>query len=288
MGADDFGPLVSAGWLVENLGAVRVVDASVLVSFDADGVRSWVNGSAAFHEAGHIPAAVHADLIHDFSAAGPEEFALPGSGAFAEAVGALGIGNDDTIVVYDSTSMTWATRLRWLFRHFGHERVAVLDGGLQAWTRAGGRIETGAAIARPAAPFTAGESGETLIDTEEVKRAQATGDVLIVSALPARDFSGEKSMRPRPGHIPGSLSIPAASLLDHETGGLAPLDVLRDRLAPILERESSSILHCGSGVSATLPLLALELLGRRDILFYEDSLNAWAQDPTNPLDTIAG
>ncbi|MFT4307231.1 MAG: rhodanese-like domain-containing protein [Microbacterium sp.] len=284
------GPLVDADWLDAHHDdpRLRILDATVGVAVE-NGVRRWVDGREAFEKDGHIPGAQHADLIRRFSAESDQDFALPAADRFATAAASLGITEHSTVVVYDTTSTTWATRLRWLFRYFGHRDVAVLDGGLHAWTSSGRAPEYG-----PAAPVTVDSKDGPLravprtaetITTDGLRGALEDGELLVVSALPAADFTGERSPRPRAGRIPGSINIPAGVLADPDTHRIRPLTELRQLLAPVLDHDGPVVVHCGAGVSATYPLLALELLGRDDVLLYEESLNVWAADPANPLET---
>src|ERR1700685_4109719 len=136
--------LVSTEWLAERLGRpdIALVDASVGKNLGNDDI--WLSDRAAF-EAGHIPGARFADLVSDFS--DPEErfaFTRPTASRLASAAGAIGLTNTQEIIVYDNSSGIWAARLWWLFKAFGHDKVAVLDGGLTAWLAESGPLKRGA------------------------------------------------------------------------------------------------------------------------------------------------
>lgn len=280
--------LVSAAWLRDHLGApgLIVLDARVGKRVEADGTRSWRSGAAAFATAGHIPGARFADLTTAFS--DPDTafpFTRPGAAAFARAAGALGIHHGQRVVVYDDDTGIWAARLWWLFRAYGHDTVAVLDGGLAAWTATGGGLETGSASVAPAS-FTAVEHPGFFVETEEVAAIAAgrqPGTLVCVLRPPV--FAGLEQVYARPGHIPGSLNLPHGTLLDAENRFLKE-PTLNQRLSSLREAEPPIILYCGSGITAAGTALALTLTGIRDIAVYDGSLSAWSANPALPLITL--
>lgn len=278
------GPLVSTQWLADHLGAegLVVLDATAVPSRDADGRTVYVSGQPAFAET-RIPGAAFADLVDGFSdAEAPFAFTRPGADAFAQAAAAVGVGPETTVVVYDTALGQWASRLWYLFRAFGHDRVAVLDGGLAKWSSEGRPVEAGDlhAAQAAAASLPAAEQPGFWVGTEEVAAiVDGTRPGALVCGTPARDFAAR--------HIPGSTSAPVARLLDRETNAFLPAAELRGVLADVLAAPGPIVVYCGAGIAAAADALALALLGRDDVLLYDGSLGEWTADPAAPLASAA-
>jgi len=283
-------PLVSTQWLADHLGApgLLVVDASVVGFARPDGKAGYLSGHEQYILEGHLPGAVFADLIEEFSdPEGAYPFTRPDAERFAAAAGAIGVGDGSTVIVYDSAVGQWASRVWWLFRAFGYDRVAVLDGGLAKWRAEGRTIEIGH-VEPVAAAFTPHERPELWADKADVEAVvRGEREAALVCATPPKEFTGETSSRVRPGHIPGSTSAPAAFLVDRETNAVLGADRLRERLAPALGAPQI-ITYCGGGIAAASAALALTLLGERSVAVYDASLNEWAADPDAPLETLVG
>lgn len=279
-------PVVSTQWLADQLGRENlvVVDASVLSVPGFDGRLVPLSGEDQYLVEGHVPGAVFADLIEQFSdPAAPHPFTRLDPERFSAATAALGIDDDSVVVVYDTASGQWASRLWWLLRAAGHDAAAVLDGGLSAWRREARQIDTGYVAPTPGHGITVRPERPLWIDKAEVERVvrrEAPG--ALVCALPTKEFTGESGQRPRLGHLPGSTNVPAARLLDRAAGTLLPPDRLRARFGDVLGAERI-VLYCGGGIAATADALALTLLGARDVVVYDGSLNEWAADPLAPL-----
>ena len=275
------GPLVSTQWLADHLGGENLVvlDATVL-SVEGGG---HVAGDEEYLVHGHVPGAYSADLIEQFS--DPEarfSFTRPGREQFERVAGEHGISNETTVVVYDTAFGAWASRLWWLLRSFGHDDVAVLDGGLTQWRLEGRELETGyrAPVART---FVAEErTGYWASKAEVDEIAAGTRPGALVCAVPAKEYSGEARVRRREGHIPGSVSVPARALIDPATRRLLEPALLAERLAPVAS-DGRVILYCAAGIAATSDALALTVLGHTDISVYDGSLNEWAADPDAAL-----
>ena len=275
----DFGPLVDAGWLTENL------DQSDLVVVDATWyLPSENNHARAEYNDAHIPGAVFLDIseLCDKSHAAPHM--LPSPALFASSVGALGIGDNCRIVVYDKGEYA-ATRLWWMFRVFGHDAVAVLDGGLDSWRGVGGVMDSGDPAPGPR-QFTS-RFRPSLVRTMEQMRANLeTNGELVVDARPPARFAGElPEMRPgvESGHIPGSINLHYARLLDGPAGRFRPPREIEETLIDSgVAPDASIVATCGSGVSACHIALGLYLTGRRDIPVYDGSWAEWGASPENP------
>jgi thiosulfate/3-mercaptopyruvate sulfurtransferase len=266
-------PLVSAAWLAERLGRpeLRVVDASWYLPNSG-------REAEAEYLAGHIPGAVYFDLDGNSDPRTTLPHMLPEAGTFAERMGRLGLGDDDDIVVYDGSGYNLsAARVWWMFRAFGHDRAAVLDGGSGRWRREGRPLQTGGAE-HPPVRFSARLDPARVRTLDQVLELIRTGEEQIVDARPAGRFAGSDP-EPRPGlrggHIPGSRSLPYAALVNGE-GLVLPPDELtrRFRLAGV-DPEKPVVATCGSGTSACAVLLALHLLGHDRTALYDGSWSEW-------------
>ena len=280
-------PLVSAQWLADHLGAdgLVIVDASVVAYTQPNGKAGSLSGHEQYIADGHIPGAVFGDLIDEFSDPdGRFPFTRPDGERFATAAGALGIGPETTVVVYDTAVGQWAARFWWLLRAFGHDNAAVLDGGLTAWAAGGHPTDRGHVEPAPAT-FDAVERPEAWVDktyVEAVVRGEI--DAALVCAIPPKEFTGETPSRSRAGHIPGSTSIPAGKLVDRDARTAIPDEQLRGILAPVLDAPRI-IAYCNGGIAAAAAALQLVRLGESDVAVYDGSLNEWAADVDAPLVT---
>lgn len=272
--------VVDTAWLAPrvNTPGLRIIDASWAMAASAPSARD-AYGLA------HIPGAVFLDL----DATADPDATLPHTLApawhFAEVVGSLGIGRDDVVIVYDRTGLHTAPRAWWLFKAYGHERVAVLDGGLPKWQAEGRPIESGQVVL-PGCPYVAEEPWTHACTRAEVLAACKDG-VQIVDARSAGRYRGDEP-EPRPGlrsgHIPGSRNLPYTRLLDTVDGTL--LDV--PRLKEVFEEAGVNpaqpvICTCGSGVTACVVRLALARLGAEAARVYDGSWTEWGSTPGLPV-----
>jgi thiosulfate/3-mercaptopyruvate sulfurtransferase len=246
-------------------------------------------GHRAYRE-GHIPGAIHIDLERDLSAA-PDgtngRHPLPDRLAFAARMAALGVREGRLVVSYDTSGGYYASRLWWMLRWVGHGQAAVLDGGLGAWTSAGLPLGQGDTQA-PAGDLTA--SAEPAMPSVDVTRVEANldgGDLLVVDARTAARFHGEPhALDTASGHIPGAGNRFFQLNLTPE-GRFKPADELAREFETLLgETSPDQVVHqCGSGVTATHNLLAMEVAGLRGSRLYPGSWSEWTSDPTRPIET---
>ena len=280
-------PLVSTQWLADHLGAENLVvlDATVLPFTQPTGRPGYVSGHEQFVIDGHIPGAIFADLVEVFSDPdGKHTFTRPAAELFSIAAGSVGVSNDTTVVVYDSVLGQWASRIWWLFRAFGYDNVAVLDGGLVKWRAEEREIDIGH-VEPEVASFTTAERPELWVDKAFVESVIAgETEATLVCALPNAEFTGEAGHRSRLGHIPGSVNAPFGQLLDRGTNTFRTTEALRATLAPLLDA-ARIVGYCAGGIASSSEALALTLLGHRNVAIYDGSLNEWAADAEAPLVT---
>jgi len=273
--------LVSTDWLAEHLR-----DANV-VAVDASYFLPTQNRDAhAEYRSGHIPGAVFFDIeaVSDHSTDLPHM--LPGPTQFGAAVGALGIGDGDTVVVYDSVGLLSAARVWWTFRLFGSKSAYILDGGLPKWKAEGRQIEAGDVRPRATKTFTAQMNVAAVATLDEVRLAQASDSTQIVDARSAGRFAG-KMPEPRPGlrsgHIPRSFNVPYDRLL--ENGRLASRErVVAAFTSAGVDLDQPIITSCGSGVTAAILTFALESIGKEPKGLYDGSWAEWGSRPDLPVE----
>jgi thiosulfate/3-mercaptopyruvate sulfurtransferase len=291
-------PFVDIEWVEHHRGEVVLADC-----------RWYLDGRSgrAAYEGGHVPGALFVDLDTaltrhaDPAAAGRHPMAEPE--AFAAAMGALGIGDDDVVVAYDDAGGVIAARLVWMLRAIGRE-AALLDGGLGAWrgelaTRPGARRTEFGDTDRDPTTFTARPwPADRLVSIDEVAAlAAASGSspspradedrplrpAVLIDARQRERYLGEPDgVDPRAGHIPGALSVPCRENVD-EDGRLLPVERLRARLD--FGEGTEVISYCGSGVTACLNLLAMEQAGLGPGRLFTGSWSQWSRDPSRPAET---
>lgn len=264
-------PFVSTEWLAANLGApdLVVVDASWhMPNSGRDGRKEYLER--------HIPGAVHFDIdaIADHTTSLPHM--LPDPHSFSLAVGALGIGDGLRVVVYDSLGLFSAPRVWWTFRAFGARDMKILDGGLPKWLAEERKVEDGA-VRRLPATFTARLDHSLVADIERVDRALKSGSAQVLDARQDARFRGE-APEPREGlpsgHMPGALNLPHGRLV--QDGRLLPPDEIREAVeASGLDLSRPVITSCGSGVSAAILWVALEMIGHSPLALYDGSWTEW-------------
>ena len=267
-------PVVSSAWLAERLGspAVVVLDASwYLPPTGRDARAEFLHG--------HIPGARYFDLDEASDSRVPLPHMLPPAEEFGAYLGGLGVGNADTVVVYDGSGANLsAARAWWMLRAFGHRQVAVLDGGLGRWRAEGRPFESGEATAEPRA-FHARLDGSLVRTAAEVEAALESRAAQVVDLRSAGRFEGLEP-EPRPGlpsgHMAGALNLPYTELVGPD-GTVLPLEQLRQRMRQAgIDLDRPAIATCGSGVTACNLMLVFARLGRDGVVLYDGSWTEWA------------
>jgi thiosulfate/3-mercaptopyruvate sulfurtransferase len=240
----------------------------------------------ALFAAGHIPGARFFDIntISDPGTTLPHM--LPSPKDFARMVGALGVSNASRIVVYDQRGIFSAARAWWMFRVFGHDEVAVLDGGLPAWIEAGGELEAGEPAPAMPGVFTATFRPDMVRSLDQMKANLATREAIVLDARAAGRFNGAVP-EPRPGmksgHIPGARSIPFGEVLDNQK--MRTPDELRARFAQAgIDGATPAITSCGSGVTAAVLSLAMVVAGLPEAPIYDGSWSEWGSRDDTPVE----
>jgi thiosulfate/3-mercaptopyruvate sulfurtransferase len=238
--------------------------------------------------AGHIPGAGFLDLQGELSASDTRlKFMMPPAEQLARAFGRSGLGDGARVVLYSIGTMMWATRVWWMLRSLGFDGAAVLDGGFDRWQAEGRAIETGDPKGYPPATFTPRPRPGRFVDKATVLAAIGDPRTVTVNALGPQFHQGlEPSRYGRPGRVPGSVNVPAASLVDPATKRfVSPADALASFAAAGVAKDRRVIAYCGGGISATIDLFLLHQLGFDDLTLYDGSMGEWAADGSLPIET---
>ena len=275
-----FSTLVNCATLAEHLNdpTWRVFDCRHLLSDVMYGEKAYAEG--------HLPGAFFMHLDRDLS--GPVNgrngrHPLPDPQALARKLGAAGVSRETQVVVHDDVGGMIAGRLWWLLRWLGHDRVALLDGGLQSWLAAGGAMDAERPVLQPK-HFVRGE-GLPPVDAQHVSAGLEAAQICLVDARSPDRFHGEnETMDPVGGHIPGARNRFFGENLDAD-GCFRPAAELRREFLALLAGvdPAQAVMQCGSGVTACHNLLAMEIAGLRGAKLYAGSWSEWCSDPARPV-----
>lgn len=273
--------LVDTAWVEDHLNDpnVRILDGSYHLA------ATGRDGKAEYREA-HIPGTLHFDInaVCDPNPT-PSPHMFPSAEDFSTAVGAMGISNDQRVVVYDADGLFSAPRVWWMFRAFGHGNVAVMSGGFRKWNSEN-RAVTADVPDHPPATFNAVFDASAVRSIDQIQANIESGEELVLDARAANRFDGSQpEARPgvEPGHIPGSASLPYAEIVDAEAGTFRDADTLRaafDRAG--VDGSRTVATTCGSGVTACILGLGMHLIGRDNWTLYDGSWTEWGSDDDTP------
>jgi thiosulfate/3-mercaptopyruvate sulfurtransferase len=260
--------LVSCSWLYQHL------DDPNLVIADCRFTLGKPEQGSLDYRSGHIPHALHFDLEKDLS--GPKQkhggrHPLPSVDSLVYLFSNAGIDENVLVVAYDEQEMAGAARLWWLLRYLGHEKVAVLDGGLKAWKVAGLPLTT-EIIDRPSRRFVPKLQSHMLTEIEDIQKRDAS--TTLIDSRAGERYRGEvETLDPKAGHIPGALHYFYQENLKAD-GTMKSATVLKERFEALPER-FDIVVYCGSGVTACVNILALHQIGRSDAKLYAGSWSDW-------------
>lgn len=270
--------LVTTQWLAAHLKDVRVVDASWYMPNEK-------RNPAAEFEVAHIPGAVFFDIDAIADHATDLPHMMPSAGEFFKAVGELGIGDGETVVVYDGSGIFSAPRVWWMFKAMGHAKVMVLDGGLPKWKHEGRALETGPTNPK-AKPFTAIAEPALKRDFDAVMEIVKDKTAQMVDARSPGRFTGseaEPRAGVRSGHMPGAANVHFRSLLTSE-GTFKPPEQLSAIFATAnVDTQKPIVTSCGTGVTAAIVMLALADIGAKNVALYDGSWTEWGGRSEAPV-----
>lgn len=277
--------IVSTEWLAEHLGSpdIAIIDASWhLPTAKRDAKAEFL--------AGHIPAAQFFDIddLSDTDSKLPHM--LPSPEKFSSRMRKLGIGDGKRVIAYDAAGLFSAARAWWMFKVFGHEDVAILDGGLPKWKAEGHLLEDGPALKPQERHFTARTRAMMVRDMKQVAAALKSGSAQVADARSGTRFRGEEvepRLGVRAGHMPGAKNVHYASLLKPDGTLKSAAEIEAVFRAAGVNLSKPVITSCGSGITAAILTLGLTLIGARDHALYDGSWTEWGGTPENEVATGA-
>jgi thiosulfate/3-mercaptopyruvate sulfurtransferase len=272
--------LVSTDWLRRHL-----ADPNVVVLDGSYYLANARRDAEAEFLAGHVPGAQRFDIDAVSDKSNPLPHMLPSPEQFAAQVGALGVGDGMTIVLYDGIGLYGAARVWWTFRVFGSDKVCVLDGGMPKWKAEDLPLESGPAKSRAPKTFTPKFNRALVASIDDVQKVLLDKTAQVVDARAADRFRGE-APEPRAGlrggHMPGSFNVPFGAVL--QDGRLAAPDQIAAAFGKAgVDLDKPVVTSCGSGVTASILSFAIDALGKQPSRVYDGSWSEWGARPDTPV-----
>jgi thiosulfate/3-mercaptopyruvate sulfurtransferase len=272
--------LVSCGELAAHLRDEDVLACDCRFAGDHDTSRDR-------YECGHIPGAIHVYWLEDLSAADTSVTTfLPDAEEAADRLGRLGITREKTVVAYSDGGNLYASRLWHVLAQYGHERVALLDGGIEKWEAEGRPLERGTVHPSPARFEPRGPGSMRRIDAQEILQRLHDPELRLVDVRAAAEFSGEQRRAARGGHIPGAILWPWEESLRPDGTMHSPAEIRAAAEAAGLLPEQELVTYCQGGVRAAHAGLALRIAGYPRVRIYDGSWAEWGNDPALPIDGV--
>ena len=280
--------IVSTAWLAANLSdpSLRIFDCTTYLLYESGTGRPYmIKSGREDYDAGHVPGAGFLDLQGELSDRTSRfNFTMPAPDDLAARLAACGIGDGTRVVLYSRKTPQWATRVWWMMRAIGFDNAAILDGGIDAWVAEGRTISTSETRYAPATLRAKPRPG-LFVGRDEMLAAIGDGGTCSINALAPDLHSGENPRYGRPGRIPGSVNLPAASLFEAGSFKLKAPDQVAAAFAAIgADKGKRKLIYCGGGIAATLDAFLLHQLGHENIAVYDASMNEWAKDESLPLE----
>lgn len=272
------GPLVTTEWLAENCmeADIRIIDCTCFLEkskygpVPKSGKPEW--------EKGHIPNSIYIDLLNELSdKSSTLPFMMPSREQFELIISTKGIGNDHTVITYDREKTTWASRLRLMFLSFGFKNVAVLDGGWKKWTGEKRPVTLENNVYYKTRFNASKNENKIFTDKNDIIRVIEECSGILINTLDNASY--------KDGHIPKSINIPSAKLIDEETNSFLPVDTLKEIYEKAgIRKEDRIITYCGGGISASCGATALMLAGFDNVSVFDGSMAEWLSDPDLPIE----
>ena len=279
--------LAETDWLAEHLAdpSLRIVDIRGIIR-PPDAPHPHYEGNRTAYLEAHIPGAVFVDWTVDITQPGaPVKMTLAGPDRFAALMSRLGIGDQHTVVIYEDGAGQIAARLWWALNYYGHPAVKVLNGGFRKWTAENRPVTTELPRFPPAA-FTPRIQPDWRVGSAEVRAAIGDPSVAILDLRSPPEYRGEIGRGDRKGRIPSARNVPTGALVSGEYKTFNSEAELRRAFEAVgITRDTRAITYCNAGVSASLGLFALKLIGHSSAANFAGSWYEWERDPNNPTET---